>query len=127
MSFRANIYVLGLIEFDREEVVLKKDQLNQIENRIGDIVSYLNGEKIDQRIYLPYDQRIYLPYKVWSLPKSAVLDYSFRVSSMDIDFWLLSVPTPNDDPMLADFIDLSSTANISDDMPRIEHHTQHFC
>jgi hypothetical protein len=66
MYYRANIYILGLIEFDREEVVLKRDQLNQIEKRICEIVSDLEGEKKDEKKYLPY--------RVWSLPESVIFD-----------------------------------------------------
>jgi hypothetical protein len=70
MPHKVNVYILGLLEFNREEVVLNREQLRQIDYKIDQIIKNLDGTADSQKAYSPY--------KVWILPKYKI---SFNMSN----------------------------------------------
>jgi hypothetical protein len=61
VSYEVNAYILGLLEFDREDAVLNREQLLQIEHKIDQIVENIGGTADPKKAYSPY--------KVWAVPK----------------------------------------------------------
>jgi hypothetical protein len=77
LPYAVNVYILSLIEFDKEEIALNRKQLEKIEGELDRIISGLDGKKNDFGSYSPYI--------VWSLP-SSIIKFNIKPSPPKVKY-----------------------------------------